>query len=125
MNMGRAYRELKPKAPLLAKDARNGEPCLFEGYVENGDVGHPPLRSSTVHAQGRISGKATEVANNFNYPCASSMARSGVARGNLRRLLLKPSFSPRGHLMGVLEKLPRCMIVGVLVRVFACLKRHT
>jgi two-component system NtrC family sensor kinase len=27
--------------------------------------------------------------------------------------------------MGVLEKLPTCMIVGVLVMIFACLKRHT
>ena len=27
--------------------------------------------------------------------------------------------------MGVLEKLPPCMIVGVLVMIFACLKRHT
>jgi len=27
--------------------------------------------------------------------------------------------------MGVLEKLPACMIVGVLVMIFACLKRHT
>src|ERR1700722_1014849 len=66
-----------------------------------------------------------EVANNFNYPCASSMARSGVARGNLRQVTFETSFSPRGHLMGVLEKLPPCMIVGVLVMIFACLKRHT
>lgn len=27
--------------------------------------------------------------------------------------------------MGVLEKLPTCMMVGVLVMIFACLKRHT
>jgi hypothetical protein len=32
----------KLKAPLLAKNARNGAPSLLEGYVANGDVGHPP-----------------------------------------------------------------------------------
>ena len=43
MNIGWAYRGLKPKAPLLAKDARNGAPSLFEGYVANGDAGHLPI----------------------------------------------------------------------------------
>jgi hypothetical protein len=42
MNIGGPSRELKPKAPLLAKNARNGAPSLFKAYAPMGDVGHPP-----------------------------------------------------------------------------------
>jgi len=31
--MGRPHRELKPKAPLLAKDARNGAPGITAGGI--------------------------------------------------------------------------------------------
>jgi hypothetical protein len=79
------------KAVLILEALRGGEAPLFHGAALFHGADSPLFH---VHAQGRISGKAPEVANNFNYPCATSMARSGVARGNPRRLLLQHPSPP-------------------------------
>ena len=56
--------------------------------------------------------------------CATPMARSGVDPTGYCWLLLNSFISPKAISMGILEKIPTFLTVGVLVIIFVCLKRQ-
>jgi hypothetical protein len=82
--LGLAHRELKSKAPLLAKNARNGAPSPVEGPFTNGGVGHPP-RALTVREVGALSDL-----DNITVRIADVAARLAVLRDRFQSLRAQP-----------------------------------